>query len=86
MSTFTHFERLCHVHARLCACISSAADTVANRRFTLRSVQNRDREKPRGSPLPHHLAYGSVPRRFGAVTCSGEHLIGLTPSDQRIDY
>jgi hypothetical protein len=34
---------------------------------------NRDREKPHSSPLPHHLAYGSVPRRFGAVTCCGEH-------------
>ena len=46
---------------------------------------NRDREKPHSSPLPHHLAYGSVPRRFGVVTCCGEHLIGLTPSDQRVD-
>ena len=32
------------------------------------TLHNRDREKPRGSPLPHHLAYGSVPRRFGVVT------------------
>ena len=46
---------------------------------------NRDREKPRSSPLPHHLAYGSVPRRFGVVTCCGEHLIGSVPSDQRSD-
>ena len=46
----------------------------------------RDREKPHGSPLPHHLAYGSVPWRFGVVTCGSEHLIGLNPSDQRSDY
>ncbi len=25
----------------------------------------RDRGKPRDPPLPHHPAYGSVPRRFG---------------------
>ena len=25
---------------------------------------NRDREKPHGSPLPHHRAYGSRTRRF----------------------
>jgi len=25
---------------------------------------NRDREKPRGSPLPHHRTYGSRIRRF----------------------
>nr|WP_290227433.1 DUF6444 domain-containing protein [Trichocoleus desertorum] len=31
--------------------------------------RNRDREKPRSSPLPHHLAYGSVPRRFNRVEC-----------------
>jgi transposase, IS5 family len=28
------------------------------------SPSDRDREKPCGSPLPHHRAYGSVPRRF----------------------
>jgi hypothetical protein len=28
---------------------------------------DRDRGKPCGSPLPHHRAYGSVPRRFGRV-------------------
>jgi hypothetical protein len=48
-------------------------------------VDNRDRAKPHSSPLPHHLAYGSVPRRFGVVTCGGEHSIGAGPSDQRID-
>ncbi len=29
--------------------------------------QDRDRGRPHGSPLPHHRAYGSVPRRFGRV-------------------
>src|SRR5262249_19024629 len=38
MSTSTHVERLCHVHARLCAGISSAADAIAHRRCTLGSV------------------------------------------------
>ena len=51
----------------------------------MEDLKNRDREKPHSSPLPHHLAYGSVPRRFGVVTCCGEDLIGLTPSDQRVD-
>ena len=36
------------------------ATTVAR----LRS-RDRDRGPPRGVPLPHHRAYGSVPRRFG---------------------
>ena len=27
-------------------------------------MANRDREKPYGSPLPHHRAYGSRTRRF----------------------
>jgi transposase len=49
-------------------------------------LRNRDREKPHSSPLPYHLAYGSVPRRFGVVTCCGEHLIGSAPSDQRSDW
>jgi transposase len=29
---------------------------------------NRDREASRDSPLPHHRAYGSVPRRFGGLS------------------
>jgi len=29
-------------------------------------LANRDRRKPRGSPLPHHSAYGSVP---GGSSC-----------------
>jgi hypothetical protein len=29
---------------------------------------NRDREKPHGSPLPHHRAYGSRTRRFGRLS------------------
>ena len=28
---------------------------------------DRDREKPHGSPLPHHRAYGSRTRRFDEV-------------------
>ena len=39
----------------------------------LQEELNRDREKPRDSPLPHHLAYGSVPRRFGIVKCLVRH-------------
>ena len=35
--------------------------------------QNRDREKPRSSPLPRHLAYGSVPRRLDRVECQLKH-------------
>ena len=31
---------------------------------------NRDRKKPHDSSLPHHLAYGSVPRRFDTVKYS----------------
>ncbi|MFM7602535.1 MAG: hypothetical protein ACKO7R_15265 [Pseudanabaena sp.] len=31
--------------------------------------KNRDREKPHSSPLPRHLAYGSVPRRLNRVEC-----------------
>ena len=30
--------------------------------------RNRDREKPHGSPLPHHRAYGSRTRRFGRLS------------------
>jgi len=30
---------------------------------------NRDREKPRGSPLPHHRAYGPRTRRFDELNC-----------------
>jgi phospholipid/cholesterol/gamma-HCH transport system substrate-binding protein len=37
---------------------------------------NRDREKPRDSPLPHHPAYGSVPWRFDLVTCGEVYTIG----------
>jgi hypothetical protein len=44
---------------------------------------NRDREKPRGSPLPHHQAYGSVPWRFDIVTCGEVCTIERVPSDQR---
>ena len=29
---------------------------------------NRDREKPHGSPLPHHRTYGSRIRRFGRLS------------------
>src|SRR5262249_45230989 len=31
------------------------------------SVTDRDRGTPRDPPLPHHRAYGSVPRRFDRV-------------------
>jgi hypothetical protein len=37
------------------------------------SPSDRDREKPCGSPLPHHRAYGSVPRRFVGLSGSGRH-------------
>ena len=40
ISTSPHFERFYHVPARLCACISSAAAAVANRRLTLGSVRH----------------------------------------------
>ena len=30
-------------------------------------MANRDREKPHGSPLPHHRTYGSRIRRFDEV-------------------
>jgi hypothetical protein len=39
-------------------------------------MPNRDREKPRDSPLPHHQAYGSVPWRFDMVTCGEVYTIG----------
>src|SRR5262245_64938576 len=44
ISTSPHFERFYHVPARLCACISSAAAAVANRRLTLGSVRHDWRE------------------------------------------
>jgi hypothetical protein len=34
---------------------------------------NRDKEVPRGFPLPHHQAYGFVPWRFDGVQCINEH-------------
>src|SRR2546428_11501467 len=33
---------------------------------------NRGREKPPTSPLPHHPAYGSVPRRFRVLSPCGQ--------------
>src|SRR6266478_7026225 len=35
-------------------------------------LKNRDREQPRGSPLPHHRAYGSRTRRFIGL-CGPDH-------------
>jgi hypothetical protein len=34
---------------------------------------NRDREKPRGSPLPHHRTNGSRIRRFGRLSQCAKH-------------
>jgi len=36
------------------------------------------------SLLPHHLAYGSVPRRFGKVKCADETLIGTDLKRRRM--
>jgi hypothetical protein len=52
---------------------------------------HRDREKPHGSPLPHHRAYGSRTRRFGrlsqpatlqTVACQPERL--FSPCQRRL--
>jgi hypothetical protein len=37
---------------------------------------DRDRGTPRGAPLPHHRAYGSVPRRFDWVKRGQRHGVG----------
>jgi group II intron reverse transcriptase/maturase len=49
--------------------LKSAVDRPWNRKFLGFTVsRNRDREKPHGSPLPHHRADGSRTRRFGRLS------------------
>ena len=47
--------------------------TLVNAKTRSPWVPNRDREKPHGSPLPHHRTNGSRIRRFGRLSRCTKH-------------